>query len=243
MPKKQGDIAEYLEPDEMNRLLNVVVGDLYYSTLYNVLRYTGRRIGEIYGTYREVSKNNYKLIGGIQVKDIDFERNQMKTIILKTKNKKSQTLCSNCNKKCGINNNFCPDCGTRLPEVKKTRIEYDKEVMIPLRKEFKSLLLKYIKEGNKYRKKKKLSKHDYLFREVPLPTLKKKIKQHVKEADIKKNVSLHSFRRYFITRCKIKGISNEDIAKWTGHQEPATVNIYDSRISEDVREKIENVDL
>ena len=68
MSKKVGDKSELLTKVEMDRLLDVVAGDLYFTTLYRFLRYSGRRIGEIYGTIR-----NKKLVGGIKVKDINFE--------------------------------------------------------------------------------------------------------------------------------------------------------------------------
>jgi integrase len=229
--KKQGDIAEYLEPEEMNKLMDIVSGDLYFTTLYKFLRYSGRRIGEIYGTYR-----NKQLIGGIKISDIDFDRKQLTTIILKTKKQKTKVNCDFCGEQTTNKNKFCPSCGKEMPIVNDIKILEDKKLTISIRPELETILKAYIREN-------KLKNNNYLFREKALITLKKKIKQHAKQADINKNVSLHSFRKYFITRCKIKGMSNEDVAKWTGHVLPSTINTYDSRISEDVRKQIEEVDL
>lgn len=231
--KKVGDIAAYLEPDEMQRLMDVVAGDIYYTTLYKFLKFSGRRTGEVYGLYRKK-----KLTGGIQVKDIDFERNQFTTDILKTKKRKLEVTCSKCKNNFSYKNTFCPNCGNKLPKIDKEKLKYDvsKRITVSMRPELKTILEIYIKQA-------KLGKNSFLFREVPLSTIKKRIKQHAKQAHLTKNVSLHSFRKYFITQCKIKGMTNEDIAKWTGHIRAETINIYDSRISEDVRKQIEEVDL
>ena len=81
--KKPGDKSELLTKEEMNRLMDVVAGDLYFTTLYKFLRYSGRRIGELYGTQR-----GKQLIGGMQVKDIDLVNGQIASYILKTKKAK-----------------------------------------------------------------------------------------------------------------------------------------------------------
>lgn len=231
--KKDGDKPEYLEPEEMAQLMDVVSGDLYYTTLYKVLRYSGRRIGEIYGTVREK-----KLTGGMLVGDVETEKMQMTTIILKTKHRNLQVICLNCKLKSSHKNKFCNDCGQELPKIDPNNLKYaiSKKITIPMRPELPVILDTYIRKN-------KLKAKDYMFREVPLVTLKKKIKEHAKLAGIKKNFSLHGFRHYFITRCKIAGMSNEDIAKWTGHVLPSTLNIYDSRVPNDVRSKIEDVEL
>lgn len=229
--KKPGDIAEYLEPDEMRKLLDVVAGDLYFTTLYKFLKYTGRRIGEVYGTYRDK-----KLIGGIKVNAIDFERKQFTTIILKTKKQNLKVICEQCKQKTTNKYKFCPACGNNLPNIESKKIIEDKKITCSMRDELITVLETYILKN-------KLKSNNYLFREKSLVTLKKKIKIHAQKAGLTKNVSHHSFRKYFITQCKKKGMTNEDIAKWTGHVRPETINIYDSRMSEDVRKQIEDVEL
>ncbi len=231
--KKPGDKADYITPEEMNRLLTVVSGDLYYSTLYNFLRYSGRRIGEVYGTYR-----NKQLTAGIQIKNISEDFETIKTTILKTKKRKLQISCSNCKKETSYKNKFCPICGKELPKIDESKLKYTipKEIDMPMRPELKIILSTYIKQN-------KLKQNDYLFREKSLVYLKKKIKIHARLAGINKNVSLHTFRRYFITQCKLKGMKNEDIKLWTGHVDSNTLNLYDSRVPDDIRKNIMEVQL
>ena len=115
--KKVGDKPEYLYPEELDRIENVVAGDLFFTTLYRVLRYSGRRIGEIVGTPRKKGSKTI-LTGGIRKKDIDFDKKIMKTIILKTKKRKLQLECPSCNNKANYKNKFCPSCETAcMPRV------------------------------------------------------------------------------------------------------------------------------
>lgn len=235
MAKKPGDRAEYLTPEELNRIENVVVGDLFFSTLYNILRYSGRRLGEIVGTSR-----GKKMFGGIRLKDVDFDKNEMKTIILKTKKRILRLECKECKKENPYKNKFCFACGNKLPKFDKSKLKYQspEEKTIPMRPEISMILKTYI---NKHRPK--FKPNDYLFRKYSLSYLKKKIKQHTKQASIDKNFSLHGYRHAFVTNCKKAGMSNEDIAKWTGHKRPSTLNIYDRMVPDDIRDKIEKVKL
>lgn len=229
-----GDKSDLLSPEEMNRLIDTIAGNLYFTTLYKMLRYSGRRIGEIYGTPR--GKNN--LTGGIQVKDIDWNSNQIKSYILKTKKRHTKIICSKCNTTTTIKNKFCPSCGIQLPEVDESKLRYSepKEAMIVMLPEYKELLKNYVSE-NKFKSK------DYLFREYSLVYLKKIIKVHTKQAKINKNFTLHGFRHYFVTRCRLAGMSNEEIALWTGHVRPDTLNIYTHITPQQIVDKIKKVDL
>lgn len=235
MPKKIGDRAEYLTPEELNRIENVVVGNLFFSTFYKLLRYSGRRIGEIVGTERQK-----KLTGGIKLKDIDLDKKEMKTIILKTKKRKLEIECIKCKTPNTYKNKFCKECGNKLPEFDKSKLKYDvpEEIIIPMREELPTILQTYIN-----RHKPKFKPNDYLFREYSLSYLKKQIKEHCKQASITKNFSLHGFRHCFITNCKKSGMSNENIALWTGHKNPVTLNIYNRMIPDDIRDKIMEVKL
>jgi len=231
--KKMGDRTDLLTKDEMHKLFLVVSDNLYFNTLYNLLLHTGRRIGEIYGTQR--GKNYF---GGIKVKDVDLINKTLRTIILKTKKRKLRVLCGSCKLETTYKNDFCPNCGDKLPQIDKDKLKYDEveEKIITLKDNLIILLDKYIKQN-------KLNQSQYLFREYSLVYLKKKIKQHIIQASVKKNFSLHGFRHYFITQCKIAGMSNEDIAKWTGHKNLETLTHYDRRVSKDVENKILNVEL
>lgn len=231
--KKQGDKSELLTKEEMDRLLDTVSGDLYFTTLYKFLRYSGRRIGELYGTDRGKT-----LIGGIQIKDIDFTNNTIKSYILKTKKRNTKTICPSCNTKTTIKNTFCPSCGKPLPEVDLDKLKYTepKEAIIVMQPEYKDVLRNYIQTNH-------LKSKDYLFREKSLIQLKKKVKAHAKKAGITKNFSLHGFRHFFVTRCKMSGMSNDQIALWTGHVRPDTLNIYTHITPQDIVDKIRKVDL
>jgi len=231
--KKPGDRSELLTKEEMDRLFWVVSSDLYFKSLYTLLKNTGRRIGEVYGTYRDK-----KLTGGIRVKDIDFENKTLKTFILKTKKRKLELECINCNSKNNNKSKFCKECGTKLPAVDKSKLYYDTmdEKVITLKDEVIFALKQYIKEN-------KLGQNNFLFREKSLIYLKKQIKVHVKKAEIKKNFSLHGFRHYFVTQMKRAGMSNEKIALWTGHVRPETLNIYNRMVPKDIEDEINNVTL
>ncbi len=217
----------------MDRLLDVVAGDLYFTTLYRCLRYSGRRIGEIYGTIR-----NKKLVGGIKVKDINFEEDQIIAYILKTKKTKNKVICPICNVRNIITNAFCSKCGNKLPNIDLESLKYSepKKAIISIQPEYKDILKLYISKN-------KLTSNDYIFREKSLSYLKKKVKKDASKAGIDKNFSLHGFRHYFITRCKLAGLSNDQIALWTGHVRPETINIYTHITPQDVISKIRMVDL
>ena len=233
MTKKVGDKSELLTKVEMDRLLDVVAGDLYFTTLYRFLRYSGRRIGEIYGTIR-----NKKLVGGIKVKDINFEEDQIIAYILKTKKTKNKVICPICNVRNIITNAFCSKCGNKLPNIDLESLKYSepKKAIISIQPEYKDILKLYISKN-------KLTSNDYIFREKSLSYLKKKVKKDASKAGIDKNFSLHGFRHYFITRCKLAGLSNDQIALWTGHVRPETINIYTHITPQDVISKIRMVDL
>jgi len=137
MSKKVGDKSELLTKVEMDRLLDVVAGDLYFTTLYRCLRYSGRRIGEIYGTIR-----NKKLVGGIKVKDINFEEDQIIAYILKTKKTKNKVICPICNVRNIITNAFCSKCGNKLPNIDLESLKYSepKKAIISIQPEYKDIL-------------------------------------------------------------------------------------------------------
>jgi integrase len=233
MAKKTGDKSDLLTKEEMSKLLISVSGDIYFTTFYETLKQTGRRTGEIYGTIR-----GKELTGGIRVKDIDFKNKQMTTNILKTKKRRLQIECPSCKNKGTYKNKFCGVCGNTLPEIDKEELYYSatETKIIPLKESFLILLENYIK-------KQKLGMNDYLFREYSLSYLKKAVKNHCKRAGITKNFSLHGFRAYFITACKRAGLSNEDIAKWTGHISPVSVNVYNRMVPREIEHKILEVDL
>jgi integrase len=234
--KKEGDRSELLTEEEMNRLINVVSGDLYFTTIYKLLRYTGRRIGEIYGTQRG---KNY--IGGLKLGDIDFSNNTIKTVILK---KKKRNLKRKCNE-CGFERNvygtkYCMKCGHQLESININNMRFEKpeETVITLRPDAIDILKVYVEQHRPAFKNK-----DYIFRDWSLVYLKKKIKQHVKQASINKNFSLHGFRTYFISNMIKNGITDNQIIKWTGHTNVSSLGNYNRLIPRDVEDKINKVNL
>lgn len=233
MSKKIGDKSDLLTKEEMKKLLISVSGDIYFTTLYEILKRTGRRIGEIYGTTR-----GKELTGGVKVKDIDFKNKQMTTNILKTKKRRLQIECPSCHDKSPYRSKFCPACGKPLPPIDPEKLFYSstETKIIPLKEDLIVLLENYIK-------KQKLGMNDYLFREYSLSYLKKAIKSHCKRAGITKNFSLHGFRAYFITACKRYGMQDSDIAKWTGHISPASINAYNRMVPQEIEDKILKIDL
>lgn len=88
--------------EEMDALLNASLDDDFYYMMFFVAKSTGRRLGEFCGVHKkeEVRKEEYvdrhgnkkfrtiykrlpELEGGVQIKDIDFEKKVMMTYILK----------------------------------------------------------------------------------------------------------------------------------------------------------------
>jgi len=69
------------------------------------------------------------------------------------------------------------------------------------------------------------------------------IKSHCRKAGITKRFSLHGFRTYFITNCLRQGLTFDQIVKWTGHSNTATLGRYDKRVPLDVEKKIMEVEL
>ncbi len=231
--KKVGDRSDLLTKEEMDRLMNAVAGDLYFTAFYKTMRYTGRRLGEIYGTYR-----GKELAGGIKVSDVDFNENTLKTVILKTKKRNIHNVCKECNKKNSHKNLFCMGCGCKLDLVPQDKLKYSlpEEITMIMRPEVSGVLKNYITKN-------KLSKNKYLFREKSLIYLKKQIKVHIKQASVEKKFSLHGFRHYFITALIREGISSEQIIKITGHKSVATLSIYNRLVPKDVEAKVAKVEL
>lgn len=240
--KKEGDKSELLTKEEMDRLIDVVSGSLYFTTLYKLLRYTGRRIGEIYGTPRkDATSGEVTYIGGIRVEDIDFNNGTVKTVILKTKKRKMKRICN----KCKFSKNvaatmFCMQCGNKLDTIDEDKLKYDtpKEIIIALRPEAMNILRMFIQNH-----KPKFKNDDYIFRQFSLIYLQKSVKRHVMLAKINKKFSLHGFRTYVISNMIRNGLSEEQIIKWTGHTSTTSLGSYNRLIPQDIQNKVNEVDL
>jgi len=76
-------------------------------------------------------------------------------------------------------------------------------------------------------KKYKLGPEDHIFRRKSYRALQRLPAKYAKMAGIKKCVMCHSFRHFFITYCKSRGMPYEDIQKLTGHSSLASLSTYD----------------
>jgi len=169
MPKRSPDP---LNKDEVDGILKMAKkhDDFYYLVLL-FLRKSGRRIGEAYK---------------IKVKDIDFKKLTIETVILKRKKKSMRPV---------------------------------KKIML-IDEETAKLLQKHIKKYG-------LSGDDYVFRLKSYRQIQRMPMIYAKQAGINKNVSLHSFRHYFITQARAEGWNYEDIRRMTGHELLQTIAEYD----------------
>jgi len=109
------------------------------------------------------------------------------------------------------------------------RKQYKKKQAI-LKDPFYSLLRGYVMKN-------KLGLDNYIFRKRSYREMQRRIKKYVKLAEIEKNITLHSFRHYFITHLRRKGWGNEDIAKLTGHTTPSVIGNYDHTTVADIEIK------
>ena len=176
MPKKNPEI---LNKAEIDSIINASMDDDFCYTLFTLAKYTGRRLGEYYN---------------VRVKDIDFDKKIMMTLILK-----------------------------RRKHVEKEALLTDDCVR---------LLRQYITKQH-------LKLEDYVFRAVSYRQIQNLIKKYSIKAVIKKNVSFHNFRHYFITALVKENWSYDKIAKLTGHTSIATLSRYDSAVASDIRKDAE----
>lgn len=206
--------------EEMDKLIEASIDNDFCYMLFNVARYTGRRLGEFHGNEKKKeigrkvigkkieyidgkeialdrTRKIYKRIpnefeGGIKVKDIDFNEGLMKVWVLKR----------------------------RKPMQDET----------VLTKELIQIIRHYVVRN-------KLKPEDYLFRKLSYRGIQQSVKRYSKKAGIPHKVSFHNFRHYFVTELKRKGWSNDEIRKLTGHKSPQVLTIYDHVVAKDIKGK------
>ena len=169
--------------EEMDKIIEASIEDDFYYMFFNVLKTTGRRLGELWGI-QSMQEIGRKIIGkkveydeqgkeialsktravlkripktyrfGVQVKDIDFNKNTMKVWVLKRRE-------------------YVQDESVLIPEVAR--------------------LVKH------YILKNQLKEDDFLFRRYDYRTLQNGIKRFAEKAGIKHNVTIHNFRHYLVT--------------------------------------------
>lgn len=207
---------EPITQEEMDSLITASSGNDFYNMLFTVAKYTGRRLGELYGVERKecvgekdsrkkskdgkpIMAKIYKYTGnyeyGVKVKDIIKEldgSSTMKVWVLKRRN-------------------YIQD-----------------ETILP--KSVSEMVWKYI---NRH----KLKTEDYLFRKKSYRQIQHSVGSYANKAGIKKNVMFHSFRHYFITHYLKQGWSYNQVAKLTGHKSVNSLQSYDHVVARDLRDK------
>lgn len=221
MPKKA---PEPLTKEEVDALLLSASSNLYYNTLFQLAKNTGRRLGEFYGV-EEKEKIGEKVVGKKKVYTNEGKQIEVnKTIpIMKGSGKYKYGLKA----KDFIFN----DDGTSIMKtwVLKRRSYIQDESQI--NKDLTILIKKYIRE-------KKIGLEDYMFRQKTYRAIQLAVTTFSKKAGIKKNASFHSFRHYFITHLLKQGFNYNEVAKFTGHKAVASISSYDHVLSSDLKDKL-----
>lgn len=220
-----------LTTEEKNKILSAASDDDFDYMLFSVLATTGRRIGELYGT------EETKVVG---VKPLE----QTKVIYIDGKRQIVNKTLSQYKKlgkwKFGVkvkDINF--DRGTMAVWVlKRRRPAQDESLLTP---EVLRLIKAYISRN-------KLGLDHYLFRRQgrKYRNINNVLKKYAKDADIptekseggvKKSLSVHSFRHYFITELKRKGWSDDKIMIFTGHKTANVLRGYSHVVPQDFKEE------
>lgn len=197
------------EIDKIISASRVNPNDEFYYVLFNVAKYTGRRLGELVGEpnrvlveeveYRNskggISKRKiYKRVkgyhGGITVRDIDFEHGMIRIKVLKHGVQKDAIL---------------------LPQIA-------------------GLLKSWINKN-------RFGIDDYIFRGKAYRSIQEAIIRFRKYAGINHKVSFHNFRHYFVTHLLKEGYAYNEVVKFTGHRSINSLQNYDHVMPEDLREK------
>ena len=212
--------------EEMDKLIEASIGNDYYYMLFNVAKYSGRRLGELWGNQKKEIvekikvgkgtaigedgkeipiikfKKKYKRVpnafdGGIKVKDIDFDKCIMKVWVLKRR------------------------------EVMQDESVLPREVI--------NIIRHYVVRN-------KLQPEDYLFRgkNHTYRAIQFAIISFGKKAGINHKVSFHNFRHYLVTELLRKGMKKEEIQKITGHKKMQSLEPYDHLIASDFKDKIQD---
>jgi hypothetical protein len=207
--------------EEIDKIIEVSVKDDFYYMVFNVGRYTGRRIGELWGVQemkevgrvivgkkieydeqgKEIALSKTKAVMqripnkyrfGVKVQDLDFEKGIMKIWVLKRRS-------------------YVQDETILTPELVR-------------------IIKHYILKNN-------LKPEDYLFRAKSYRAIQEAVGRFAVEAGIKHVVSFHNFRHYFVTELKRKGWANDEIMKLTGHKTAQVLTGYDHIVASDIKDK------
>jgi len=219
MPKEQ---INPLNTEEMERLLDASMEDDFCHMLFVTARSTGRRLGEFYGVEAKI-KIGEKNIGIKTAYDIKGNKIQVArtTPVYKKTNKwRFGVKVEDINFDEGI---------MKVWVLKRRKFEQD-ETVLP--KECLRLIRQYVM-------KHKIGLTEHLFRKYSYRQIQNKVKSFSKKAEIKKNVSFHNFRHYFISELARQGWSHDKIARVTGHKTISTLKIYDHVVAKDMKAELE----
>jgi len=221
---------EPLTKEEMDSLLIASSSNLFYHTLFQLAKNTGRRLGEFYGVEKK-EKVGEKVIPGKFKKVYTQDGNQIqipvKRVMFKATGKYDYGL--------KVKDFIFNDDGTSVMKtwVLKRRSYVQDESQLTA--SMTSLVKRFINKN-------KLTLEDYMFRKKSYRAIQNAVSSYAKKAGIQKKVMFHSFRHYFITHLLKKGWSHNEIVKVTGHKSISSVSSYDHVLSSDLKDKL-NQDL
>lgn len=239
---KKGYPMELSKEQVQSILVEAEKKDEFDYTLFLTLATTGKRIGELYGVqlFKEtgrkvigkkrfyhngkwykvdktipIIKKINKWVGGVRVRDINLDKGEMLVWILKTQKRR---------------------------EGEKERLKMTGRQLVTI------LPPKTLQKLRSFIRSNRLIGDDYVFRKEGrgYRQIQNKIKYYAQKAGIETEIqkegviyslSIHSFRRFFVTELKRKGLSNSEIMKFTGHKNEKTLSIYDNTIATDLKEK------
>lgn len=222
MPKKA---PEPLEKEEMDKLILASSKSEFYFMLFNLAKFTGRRLGEFYGVEKKIVIGE-KAVGKKKVytdsgKQIEVDKMQK---IFKATGEFEYGM--------KVKDVIFNDDGSAIIRtwVLKRRTYIQDETHVP--SEVSKLIKRYIRMN-------KLTLDDYLFRKVSYRAIQNAVSSFSRQAGINKNVSFHTFRHYFVTALLKKGWSHDKIAKVTGHKSVQSIGTYDHVMSSDLKDKLD----
>lgn len=127
--------------------------------------------------------------------------------------------------------NYQPERKIIYTQILKRRRSVEKETILD---EELCLIL------NRWILSQKLKEEDFIFHKRTYRQIQNLIKKYAKKAGINKNISMHSFRHYFITSLVRQGWPYDKIQKLTGHANLSTLNFYDSATALDIEKEARN---
>lgn len=194
-PKKHHNLFTFLSQTEMQQLINSIDTSNYSGirnrTIIEMFYSTGARISEI---------------ESIQVKDIDFEKREIKVF---GKGRKYRVVFLNSSSIFWINK--------YLPLREKIINE------LFLKQENRKIKKHYIKNSDEYKNSLFINKYGYRLSQRSIRNI---IRYQLKIAKIDKNISPHKIRHTFATHLLQEGAGIREIQMLLGHENVSTTQIY-----------------